>query len=106
MNLQITAWMFILVLVAGCSSSNKIDKRYTADDKTVFDLMDRLKKNANDAEAAKLLPDAYLQAAETRKNINKDTYNNMNEGDRWIEIAKQLEVAEKMYTEISTSPWL
>ncbi|MGB5028940.1 MAG: hypothetical protein WBO38_10595 [Chitinophagaceae bacterium] len=106
MNLQITAWMFILVLVAGCSSSNKIDKRYTADDKTVFDLMDRLKKNANDAEAAKLLPDAYLQAAETRKNINKDTYNNMNEGDRWIEIAKQLEVAEKMYTEISSSPVL
>ena len=30
----------------------------------------------------------------------------MNEGDRWIEIAKQLEVAEKMYTEISSSPVL
>lgn len=30
----------------------------------------------------------------------------MNEGDRWIEIAKQLEVAGKMYAEISSSPVL
>ena len=54
MNLQIMSWMILLVLLAGCSPSNKIEKRYTADDKIIFDLMDRLKKNANDAEAAKL----------------------------------------------------
>lgn len=103
MNLQITAWLLVLTLCISCSPGTKIEKRYTADDKIVFELIERLKKNANDAEAAKLLPQAYQQAAETRKNINKDTYNNMNEGDRWIEISKQLGVAEKLYSEIKGS---
>lgn len=106
MNLQITAWLFILILYNSCSPGTKIEKRYTADDKIVFELIERLKKNANDAEAAKLLPQAYQQAAETRKNVNKDTYNNMNEGDRWIEISKQLGVAEKLYIEIKGNPIL
>lgn len=103
MNSQIAAWLLVFILAISCSPGVKIEKRYTADDKIVFELIERLKKNANDAEAAKLLPQAYQQAAETRKNINKDTYNNMNEGDRWIEISKQLGVAEKLYVEIKGS---
>lgn len=92
-------WLFILLLVS-CSTGKQIEKRYTGDDKIVFALIEKLKKNPSDAEAAKQFPEAYRQAAETRKNINKDTYTNMNEGDRWIEISKQLAVAEKLYVEI------
>lgn len=95
--------LFGLVLTA-CSPTKQIEKRYTPDDKLVFDLIERLKKNPNDAEAAKQLPEAYEQAAEVRKNINSNTFNNMNEGDRWIEISKQLLVAQQLYSEIKGNP--
>ncbi len=95
--------LFGLVLTA-CSPTKQIEKRYTPDDKLVFDLIERLKKNPNDADAAKQLPEAYEQAAEVRKNINSNTFNNMNEGDRWIEISRQLLVAQQLYSEIKGSP--
>jgi len=95
--------LFSLILTA-CSPTKQIEKRYTPDDKLVFDLIERLKKNPNDADAAKQLPEAYEQAAEVRKNINSNTFNNMNEGDRWIEISKQLLVAQQLYSEIRANP--
>lgn len=104
MRLQSHFWIISLLLFAGCSSTKQIEKRYTTDDKTVFELINRLKKNANDNEAARLLPDAYRQAVDLQKNINKNTFENMNEGDRWMEIAKQLQVAQQMYAEIKSNP--
>ncbi|HEY5368744.1 MAG TPA: hypothetical protein VIJ75_07110 [Hanamia sp.] len=91
-------------LIYGCSSTSRVKARYTADDKTVFDLIERLKKNPNDADAAKLLPEAYKQAAQVRKALNANSYDNMNPGDRWMEISKQLLVAEQMYTDIKAAP--
>lgn len=92
------------LFIYSCSSTSQIKKRYTPDDKTVFDLIERLKKNANDEEAAQLLPEAYKAAADVRRNINRNTYNNMSEGDRWVEISKQLLVAQQMYSEIKATP--
>ena len=100
---------FLLVsftLLLACSSSKQIQKRYTPDDQLVFDLIERVKKNPNDVEATKQLPDAYKQASDVRKNINQSTYENMSEGDRWVEIGKQLLVAQQMYTEIKSNPSL
>lgn len=91
---------FLVFIISSCHSSSVVSKRYTNDDKNVFSLIDRLKKNPNDAEAAALLPDAYKQAAEVRKALNKNTFENMSEGDRWIEISRQLLVAQQLYTEI------
>lgn len=99
--LQLLLFSFLLT---ACSPGKQIEKRYTPDDKLVFDLIERLKKNPNDADAAKQLPEAYEQAAEVRKNINSNTFNNMNEGDRWIEISKQLLVAQQLYSEIKGNP--
>jgi tetratricopeptide (TPR) repeat protein len=103
---QLPARLLFLCLLLACSPTKQIEKRYTSDDKLVFDLIERIKKNPNDAEAAKLLPEAYQQAAEVRKNINRNTFENMSEGDRWIEISKQLQVAEQMYEAIRTNPVL
>ncbi|HRN55223.1 MAG TPA: hypothetical protein PLL71_02160, partial [Agriterribacter sp.] len=87
-------------LLLSCSSTRQIEKRYTADDQTVFALLERLKKNPADKEAAGLLPQAYRQAADIRKAMNSNTYQNMNTGDRWMEIAGQLQVAAQMYSQI------
>ena len=98
--------LFLLLsgLLLNCSSTRQIEKRYTADDQTVFALLERLKKNANDTEAVNLLPEAYKQAVEVRKNINIDTYNTLGSGDRWMEIAKQLQVAAQMHNQIKATP--
>ncbi|HEX7846966.1 MAG TPA: hypothetical protein VF476_14290 [Chitinophagaceae bacterium] len=106
MTRSFSVWMFSLLLLLSCSSSKQIQKRYTPDDQLVFDLIERLKKNPNDADAARQLPDAYRQASDVRKNINQSTYENMSEGDRWIEISKQLLVAQQLYTEIRSNPAL
>lgn len=92
------------LLLVGCSSTRQIEKKYTADDQTVFALLERLKKNGNDKEAAGLLPEAYRQAADVRKAMNSNTYNNRGAGDRWMEIASQLRVAEQMYSQIKSIP--
>lgn len=92
------------LLLASCSSTRQIEKKYTADDQTVFALLERLKKDGNDKEAASLLPEAYRQAADVRKAMNSNTYNNRGAGDRWMEIASQLRVAEQMYSQIKSIP--
>ena len=92
------------LLLASCSSTRQIEKKYTPDDQTVFALLERLKKDGNDKEAARLLPEAYRQAADVRKAMNSNTYNNKGAGDRWMEIASQLQVAEQMYIQIKSIP--
>jgi hypothetical protein len=103
MTRSLSIFLLSLLLLAGCSPAKQIQKRYTPDDQLVVDLIERIKKNPNDADAAKQLPDAYAQAAEVRKNINESTFQNMSEGDRWIEISKQLLVAQQLYTEIKSN---
>jgi hypothetical protein len=106
MTRPLSFWLLSFTLLLACSSSKQIQKRYTPDDQLVFDLIERVKKNPNDMEATKQLPDAYKQAAEVRKNINQSTFENMSEGDRWVEIGKQLLVAQQLYTEIKSNPTL
>ena len=102
--MQKTLFLLLSGLLLSCSSTRQIEKRYTADDQTVFALLERLKKNADDKDAAALLPDAYRQAAGVRKAMNSNTYNNMSAGDRWMEIANQLQVAAQMYSQIISIP--
>ena len=102
--MQKTLFLIVSGLLLGCSSARQIEKRYTADDQTVFALLERLKKNADDKDAAALLPEAYRQAADVRKAINSNTYNNMSAGDRWMEIANQLQIAAQMYSQIKSLP--
>jgi tetratricopeptide (TPR) repeat protein len=98
-----SALTFILVLHS-CKTSEPVSSRYTGQDKQVFDLIDRLSRNPNDHEAEKLLPDIYQQALDSKRQLNQDVLSQMPPGDRYIEKAKQLEVLQKMYTDIKSSP--
>lgn len=102
--MQKALFLVLSGLLLSCSSARQVEKRYTADDQAVFALLERLKKNAGDKDAAALLPEAYRQAANVRKAMNSNTYNNMGAGDRWIEIANQLQVAAQMYSQIKSIP--
>jgi hypothetical protein len=92
------------LLLNSCISSEPISSRYTGEDKQVFDLIQRLAKNPNDDEASKLLPEIYKQALDSKRQLNQNVLSQMPPGDRYIEKAKQLEVLQKMYTDIKASP--
>lgn len=92
------------LLLARCATVPKIAKRYTPDDKMVFSLIERLKKNSADADAAAMLPLVYKTATAARRNMTSNDYNNLPAGDRLMEISKQLQVAQQMYNDIKALP--
>ena len=94
----------LLLCLFGCSSGNRLSNRYTFEDKAVFDLIERLNKNARDNQAAGMLPAAYEAALAKRKEIIAANKNSGHLGDRWMEIAKEREVLLQMYQAIKASP--
>ncbi|WP_315818910.1 hypothetical protein [Paraflavitalea speifideaquila] len=103
MTTRLLYGIFLLFLLA-CGSGNKLSNRYTYEDKTVFELIERLNKNAQDKQAADMLPAAYDSALEKRKEIITANKNSGHLGDRWMEIAKEREVLLQMYQAIKGSP--
>lgn len=94
----------VCVVLFACSGSKQLSKQYTFEDKQVFDLVERLKKNPADAEAKRLLPAAYTKAVETRKQLAEATNNNLEGGDKHMALARQYEVMRAMYEAIVSTP--
>jgi hypothetical protein len=85
-----------------CGTTQSISKKYTDDDKKIFELIDRLNKNPNDEEAKKLLPQLYESVVNSRKNI--PTPVNTADGDNYMAEAHQWEVMKQIYSSIIASP--
>lgn len=95
--------IIVLLLVNSCSTTSQLKKYYTYEDKTVFDLIERLKKNPNDKEATDQLPLAYKAAADKRKEITT-VYKEGEPGERWLNILKEAEVMQQMYNQVKSNP--
>lgn len=100
---QILTLIVAFVFMLGCGSRNRLSSLYTYEDKTVFELLERLMKNANDKEAASQLPVAYKAAAEKRKEINL-AYKEGSPGDRWMNVLNECQVMKQMYDAVKTNP--
>ncbi|WP_153795867.1 hypothetical protein [Foetidibacter luteolus] len=94
----------ILILLLSCGTYNPVQRNYTFEDKQVFDLIERLKKDPADKEAATQLPVAYKQAADKRKSVTESKYYNLSGGDRYIELSKEFTVMQQMYEAIVSTP--
>ena len=98
-------YCFLLLLyLLGCSPSNHLKKYYSTEDKTVFELVEKLKKNPNDTEALSMLPEAYTTALDKRKALTEANYNNLLPGDRDMQLAKEYGVLDQMYQQIIAVP--
>ncbi len=98
------ALAILLLFSYSCGTSHAISKRYTYEDKTVFDLIERLNKNPKDEQAAEQLPAAYEAALAKRSETIIAEKSNGHLGDRWMEIAREREVTLQMYQAIKASP--
>ena len=101
--LQILFLYFIVVLYS-CGTSTAVKQNYTFEDKQVFDLIERLKKNANDVEAQELLPGAYRAALQKRDSLTEQKYYNLGGGERHIALANEWLVMQQMYEAILSNP--
>lgn len=97
-------FFLIIGLCWGCGSSNKLKKFYTPEDKTVFELLERLQKNGTDKEALTLLPEAYTTALDKRKLLNQANYATLPPGDRYLNLVKEYGVMQQMYEQANTIP--
>lgn len=94
----------LMFLILGCSTPNRISQYYTGDDKQVFALIERLRKNPKDKEAAGALPVMYRQAADLRRQLTTQAKTSLPPGDRYMDVADQLAVMYKLYEEIKKTP--
>jgi hypothetical protein len=96
--------MLLFISFFSCSTPNRIAERFTGEDKQVFDLIERLKKNPDDKQAASDLPVIYKQAADLRRSLTAEARNSLAPGDRYMDVANQLEVMRRMYDQIKSTP--
>lgn len=96
--------LLVTVYFLSCSPGNHLKKFYTAEDKTVFDLVEKLQKNAADKESLGLLPQAYTIALDKRKQLSEANFNTLPPGDRYQQLAKEYGVMQQMYEKINAVP--
>lgn len=96
--------ILLLLYLYSCGPSNHLKKYYTPEDQTVFDLVERLKKNAADKEAATLLPEAYTVAANKRKGITQTDYKTLSPGDRYVQMIKEWSIMQQMFDQVNAVP--
>ncbi len=105
--MQIMKQFFLLLAVlyaCGCGTANKLKKYYTPEDKTVFELLEKLKKNAEDKQSLALLPEAYRTALDKRKALTEANYSTLPPGDRYMSLIKEYGVMQQMYEQINAVP--
>ncbi|MBC6490768.1 hypothetical protein ACFSQD_16615 [Flavihumibacter stibioxidans] len=104
MKLTVICSVVMVFILAACGSSGNISKRYTYEDKEVFNLIARLEKNPSDREASRLLPESYNAAIQKRKEITNQLNQSAGTGDKYMEMAGEWEVLLQMYKRIRASP--
>ncbi len=93
-----------MLLMGACGTSKKLVSFYSAEDKTVFDLLDRIGKNAGDKEALTLFPAAYESAVAKRRALNEISYSTLPPGDRYAQLLKEYAVVQQLYQRIMEIP--
>jgi hypothetical protein len=92
------------MLLWGCSPSKKLNSYYSVEDKTVFELLDRIEKNPADKEALGLFPGAYETAVKKRRELNEISYTTLPPGDRYVQLLKEYTVMQQLYQRIGQIP--
>jgi hypothetical protein len=94
----------LLMIGWACGTSNPVTNLYTNEDKTVFELIEKLRKDPKDKNSQDLLPDAYHAARNKRQEVIDELKQSNAPGDKYIYIANELTVLQQMYVAITGLP--
>lgn len=76
----------------------------TAQDRSVFSLIDVLKKDPSNKDAAETLKAVYDSAVETKREMIRGDLEISKTPDTWAAIVPDLEILQKMYNDIKANP--
>ncbi|MBP6430266.1 MAG: hypothetical protein KA319_00690 [Ferruginibacter sp.] len=98
---HILPFLFLALAFTSCKTSKDYLQR-SNEDKTLFDIVKRLNKSPNDADALKALPIVFDNV--TKVHTNKIAkYTNYKEITRWDKIVDEYNALQKIYEAVSTS---
>lgn len=98
---KIIPFILTIFLLASCKTSKDYLLRGD-EDKTVFDIVKKLNKHADDADATKALPDVYNQVQQRHlKKIN--SYNGYTDIGRWDKLMNEYSSLQNIYAAITNS---
>lgn len=93
--------MFLVIATISCKTSKDYLQR-SNEDKTLFDIVKKLNKSPNDADALKAMPIVYDNV--TKLHVNKIAkYSSFKEITRWDKIIDEYRALQKIYEAISNS---
>lgn len=94
----------LLLILMSCSSGSKLKKYYSESDKSVVALVEQLKKDPDNREAARLLPEAYQQAVSKKQNLRAVDFDYLSPGDRYMHLVKEWGVMQELADQIRSVP--
>lgn len=98
---RILPFLFLAIAFVSCKTSKDYLQR-SNEDKTLFDIVKKLNKSPNDADALKALPIVFDNV--TKLHVNKVAkYNSYNEITRWDKIIDEYTSLQKIYEAVSNS---
>jgi|GEM_PF-1066146 len=104
MQKPLLAFLVSILFICGCGPSNSLKNFYTSEDKTFFDLLDKLKKNPNDATLQSSVRTNYENILATKSRSISDIESQMGAGDKYKRMLTELQILQQIRETILKQP--
>lgn len=104
MNFKILSLLICVLLVISCSTAKKIEKKLTLEERSVYELIGKLKTNPEDKDAANQLRTLYDQVHSPKKRLTLNDFTEGSVGDRWLKLSNEYTVLQKLYDALQAVP--
>ncbi|MFZ4058683.1 MAG: hypothetical protein ACOYKE_11125 [Ferruginibacter sp.] len=96
--------LFLTLFMLGCGSSNKLKKYYSAEDKTVLELIEKIRMMPKEKSLTDALANAYTSAMAKKRALTPDAFMHLPPGDRYMQLVKEWGVMKQLYDNIASVP--
>ena len=104
MQKSLLSLLLFLSLFSACGPSNKLKSFYTTEDKTFFDLLDKLKKTPNDVTLQNSIRSNYDNILQIKSRSITDIETQMPNGERYKRMLTELQILQQIRETILKQP--
>ncbi len=101
---QQLAFLFSLLFLISCSSSKNVENKLTPEERSIYDLVEKIKSNPSDKELAAELNTAYYSVIQNNQALSIQNYTDGSLGDRWMKIGNEYSKLQGLYEAINAVP--
>ena len=98
--------LFLLITIAllACGGNNRLAQYYNAEDKQLFETLDKLKKDPGNKTLQDALQQLYTLSVSERNARITSIGASQGPGEKWVQMRKQYEVGQQLYEAIIANP--